>query len=360
MDSVALDLLLCELLSEIQLRKAGVKVWHGAYVAVVLIYMRLHLYQWIMPTFLHCPSDLRKADTKVGCRRKKGGWRGKGRHGCEKYVEKLEWMEVVDFLSQSQRHKYTHTLHYSLKPRPFSWSRCRSRSHTPPPHSLTQIQQQPLSPQINTGLTFSGESATFPVCSAPQTYSPMSVSALSGQQRRTDWSGWLCFGPESCFLAAWRGASGRGSLAEEDGGLLPLLFAMPALPLGLHLAGRPLPAGPQQQHGGPREHGCGARGGDTDYFRGDPRAVAPEASRAALPGAVRLRGAQWRRAVSARRRQTVRNREARGVRAREEADGQPRVRTHPRQLCGSAAGRVRQTQVSVRERTTTAPYSGPY
>ena len=132
---------------------------------------------------------------------------------------------------------------------------------------------------------------------------------------------------------------------SRDGELLPLLYAVFEPALGLHLARLPLPERPKPQpcHRQPGR----AHGGDPHRVRRHPRPVAQEAAGAALRGALRLRGPQRRRADGAGGRQAVGDREAGRVRAGQEADRVPGVRTDPGQLRGSAAGRVRQTQVSV-------------
>lgn len=131
---------------------------------------------------------------------------------------------------------------------------------------------------------------------------------------------------------------------SRDGELLSHLYALLKPALELHLAQLPLPERPQPQpcHRQPGR----AVGGDPHRVRRHPRPVAQEAAGAALRGALRLRGPQRRRADCEGGGQTVGAREAGGVRAGQEAHGLSGVRTDPGELRGSAAGRVRQTQVS--------------
>ncbi|XP_069573500.1 tyrosine-protein kinase Srms isoform X2 [Brachyistius frenatus] len=111
------------------------------------------------------------------------------------------------------------------------------------------------------------------------------------------------------------------------------------------MARLPLPERPQPQPCHRQPGGAGDR--DPHRVRGHPRAVAQEAAGAAVRGALRLRGPQRRRADGEGGRQAVGDREARGVRAGQEAHRVAGVRTHPGQLRGSAAGRVRQTQLGL-------------
>lgn len=131
---------------------------------------------------------------------------------------------------------------------------------------------------------------------------------------------------------------------SRDGELLSHLHAVLKPALGLHLAGLALP---KRLHPKPchREPG-GAGGGDPYRVRRHPCAVAQEAAGAAIRGALRLRGPQRRRADSEGGRQAVGAGEAGGLRAGQEAHRISGVRPDPRKLRGSAAGRVRQTQVS--------------
>lgn len=131
----------------------------------------------------------------------------------------------------------------------------------------------------------------------------------------------------------------------RDGELLPRLLPLLLPALELVLAGSPLPARPEPGH---RQPG-GPVGGDPHRIGGHPRPVAQEAAGAAVRGAVRLPGPERRRAVGEGGRQAVGDREAGRLRAGQEADGSAAVRAHPGQLRGSAAGRVRQTQVSPTE-----------